>query len=154
MPDAKASVAKVPLLKAKLGVVATIFKTLEDEECLIDDADGTTKASEAAAATRAMIVEGSFMVYCGFALWLWEELTMMKVKNYESVQCSADWLIFLLLQRDSSPTHISNGRVAPTRSFLMSHSVGVIILITTSIDVLPSLLRGFSELERGTTFTS
>ena len=86
-PDDAEALVALPLLKAKVGVVATIFKRLDDEECLID-ADGTTNASEAAAAaTRAMAVEGSFMIYYGFALW--EELLllmmmmMMKVKNYE-----------------------------------------------------------------------
>ena len=46
--------------KATVGVVADLI-----------DPDGTTKAkaSEAAAATRAMAVEGSFMIYYGFALW-------------------------------------------------------------------------------------
>ena len=84
-PDDAEALVALPLLKAKVGVVATIFKRgLDDEECLID-ADGTTNASEAAAAaTRAMAVEGSFMIYYGFALW--EELLlmmMMKAKNYE-----------------------------------------------------------------------
>ena len=42
------------------------------------DADGTTKAkaSEAAAATRAMTVEGSFMIYYGLlSVSVVEELT-------------------------------------------------------------------------------
>ena len=77
--DSKAAAAvALPSLKAKVGVVATIFKRLRlgDEECLIDDADGTTKASEAAAATRAMAVEGSFMIYYGYGDMLFlEELT-------------------------------------------------------------------------------